>query len=59
MEDQKKQETEEKIHHPSFLERLKLRELVRSPIRNWLAWAGIVLFVALIITYYLTTGGGS
>lgn len=59
MEDQKKHETEEPKHHPSFLERLKLRELVRSPIRNWLAWAGIALFVALIIAYYLTTGGGN
>ena len=59
MKDQKKQETQEQKNHPSFLDRLKLREIVRSPIRNWLAWVGIALFVALIIAYYLTTGGGS
>ena len=40
-----------------FADRLNLQEIVQSPIRKWLAWAGLVLFVALIIAYYLTTGG--
>jgi hypothetical protein len=40
-----------------FAERLNLQEIVHSPIRKWLAWAGLALFVALIIAYYLTTGG--
>ena len=57
MEEQLKPQTEEQEKKPSFVDRLKLRELVQSPIRKWLAWAGIVFLIALIIAYYLTTGG--
>lgn len=57
MEEQKKPETEKQSRLSAFMDRLKLSQIVHSPIRVWLSWAGIVLFVGLIIAYYLTTGG--
>jgi cytochrome c-type biogenesis protein CcmH/NrfG len=64
VEEQKTPQTEvpeqsdkEKQRLLAFMERLDLRQVVHSPIRKWMAWAGLVLFVALIVAYYLTTGG--
>jgi len=39
-----------------FLDRLKVFRGPKVPVRTWLAWLGIVLFVALVIVYYLTGG---
>ena len=62
MEEQKNPPAEipeqpEPVKKVPFAERLKLQEIAHSPIRKWMSWAGLALFVALIIAYYLTTGG--
>ena len=41
-----------------FLDRLTVFRMPKVPVRNWLAWIGIVLFVALVIAYYLSGGAG-
>ena len=40
----------------NFLDRLTVFRTPKVPVRNWLAWLGILLFVALVIAYYLSGG---
>ena len=42
-----------------FLSRLHIFDRSsKLPVRNWLAWLGIALFIGLVIAYYATGGGG-
>ena len=51
-------EDHEKTRFKQFLDRLKVfPHTPKLPIRTWLAWAGVIAFVALVIAYYATKGG--
>ena len=48
----------EKAPFQIFLDRLTIfQQGHRPPIRKWMAWLGVVLFIALVIAYYVTNGG--
>ena len=52
-------EEQERIRFGRFLRRLRVSHRVpKLPIRNWLAWLGVALFIALVILYYATGGAG-
>ena len=48
----------EKKRFNKFLNRLTIFRVPKVAARSWLAWAGVVLFVGLVIAYYLTGGAG-
>ena len=51
-------EGSEKTHFQNFLDRLTIFQPAhRPPIRKWMAWLGVILFIALVIAYYATNGG--
>ena len=53
------EEEREQVRHSRFLRRLRIRRgLPKLPIRNWMAWVGVALFIAMVIIYYLTGGAG-
>ena len=52
-------EEQEQARHNRFLRRLRItHRLPKFPIRNWMAWLGVALFIAMIIVYYATGGAG-
>jgi len=60
MDNTEKTVTEEQEHKrfQRFLSRLRVFHRVpKFPIRNWMAWLGIALFIALVIAYYALGGG--
>ncbi len=60
MEDKLEQKTPEELEKKrfnKFLDRLTVFRTPKVAARTWLAWAGVVLFVGLVIAYYLTGGG--
>jgi len=51
-------EEQEQKRFRRFLSRLRvLHRVPKFPIRNWMAWLGLVLFIALVIAYYALGGG--
>ena len=48
----------EKKRFNKFLNRLTIFRAPKVAARNWLAWLGVALFIALVIAYYLTGGAG-
>ena len=41
-----------------FLDRLHVfPRIPKFPIRRWMAWAGIIMFIAMVIVYYALGGG--
>ena len=53
------QEELDHIRFGQFLRRLRIsRRVPKFPIRNWMAWLGIALFIAMVIVYYATGGAG-
>lgn len=51
--------TEEQKRFQKFLSRLRIFDRTQNlPIRSWMTWLGIALFIALVIAYYATGGGG-
>ena len=51
-------EEQEKIRLANFLDRLKIiPNPKRQTIRIWLACAGVIMFVLLVILYYVFNGG--
>ena len=52
------EEDVEKKRFKKFLDRLTIfHGTSKPPIRTWLAWLGVILFVALVIAYYIVNGG--
>ena len=52
-------EDAEQKRFKKFLDRLRVfHHIPKFPIRNWMAWLGVVLFIALVIAYYALGGGG-
>ena len=53
------QQEQEHIRFGRFLRRLRVYHRVpKFPIRNWMAWLGVALLIAMIIVYYATGGPG-
>ena len=51
--------TEEQKRFQKFLSRLRIFDRTQNlPIRSWMTWLGSALFIALVIAYYATGGGG-
>lgn len=51
-------EETEKTRFNKFLDRLTIfHHTPKLPVRTWLAWLGIILFIALVIAYYVVNGG--
>lgn len=49
---------QEQARFTRFLDRLRILPYVsKFPIRTWMTWLGVVLFVALVIAYYALGGG--
>lgn len=48
----------EKKRFKKFLDRLTIFHTTpKLTIRVWLAWSGVILFIALVIAYYVVNGG--
>ena len=50
-------EDHEKTRFKRFLDRLTVFHPPKLPVRTWLAWAGVIAFVVLVIAYYAINGG--
>ena len=51
--------TDEQKRFQKFLSRLRIFDRTQNlPVRSWMTWLGIILFIALVIAYYATGGGG-
>ena len=52
------QENAEQKRFQKFLEGLHIfHNIPKFPVRKWMAWLGIVLFVIMVIVYYAMGGG--
>lgn len=52
------QEEQEQHRFARFLDRLRVfPNASKFPIRIWMTWLGVALFVALVIAYYALGGG--
>ena len=52
------QDPSEQTRFKKFLDGLHVfPNIPKFPIRNWMAWLGIVLFVIMVIVYYAMGGG--
>ena len=60
--DPKETTTQEELEHirfSRFLRKLRVsRRVPKFPIRNWMAWLGVILFITMVIVYYATGGAG-
>ena len=51
-------EEHEKTRFARFLDRLTIfHHTPKLPVRTWMAWAGVIAFVGLVIAYYVINGG--
>ena len=49
---------QEQTRFTRFLDRLRVFPYVpKFPIRTWMTWLGVALFIALVIAYYALGGG--
>ena len=52
------QENAEQTQFKKFLDGLHVfHQSPKFPIRNWMAWLGVALFIVMVIVYYATNGG--
>ncbi len=52
-------EEQEQKRFQKFLSRLRIfHRSPKLPIRSWMTWLGVILFIGLVIAYYATGGGG-